>query len=133
MNTQGLHHVTAFAKDPAENLRFYTEVLGLRLVKKTVNFDDPATYHFYFGNQNGEPGTIITFFPFQGSRPGTVGKGQAGRIYFSVPKGALAFWKRRLEENGLSVKEQIILSEQVLLFNDTEDLPLAIMDAFGHY
>lgn len=65
MNTQGLHHVTAFAKDPAENLRFYTEVLGLRLVKKTVNFDDPATYHFYFGNQNGEPGTIITFFLFR--------------------------------------------------------------------
>ncbi|MED0772262.1 MULTISPECIES: ring-cleaving dioxygenase [Bacillus] len=128
MNTQGLHHVTAFAKDPAENLRFYTEVLGLRLVKKTVNFDDPATYHFYFGNQNGEPGTIITFFPFQGSRPGTVGKGQAGRIYFSVPKGALAFWKRRLEENGIPVKEQTMLSEQVLLFDDTEDLPLAIME-----
>ncbi|KXZ21705.1 ring-cleaving dioxygenase [Bacillus nakamurai] len=128
MNTPGLHHVTAFAKDPVENLRFYTEVLGMRLVKKTVNFDDPATYHFYFGNQNGDPGTIITFFPFQGSRRGTVGKGQAGRIYFSVPKGALPFWKSRLEQNGLSVTEQTLLSEQVLLFNDTEDLPLAIME-----
>lgn len=56
MKTEGLHHVTAFARDPQENLRFYTEVLGLRLVKKTVNFDDPGTYHFYFGNQNGDPG-----------------------------------------------------------------------------
>ncbi len=62
MKTEGLHHVTAFARDPQENLRFYTEVLGLRLVKKTVNFDDPGTYHFYFGNQNGDPGTIMTFF-----------------------------------------------------------------------
>ena len=93
---------------------------------KTVNFDDP-TYHFYFGNQNGEPGTIITFFLFREAAREPWEKG-IGRIYFSVPKGALAFWKRRLEENGLSVKEQIILSEQVLLFNDTEDLPLAIME-----
>ncbi|WNV78023.1 ring-cleaving dioxygenase [Bacillus atrophaeus] len=128
MKTAGLHHITAFAKDPQENLRFYTEVLGLRLVKKTVNFDDPGTYHFYFGNQNGEPGTIITFFPFQGSGRGTVGKGQAGRIYFSVPKGSLFFWKTRLEKNGLQVTEQTLLSEQILLFHDTEDLPLAIME-----
>ncbi|MCY9091470.1 ring-cleaving dioxygenase [Bacillus mojavensis] len=128
MKTEGLHHVTAFARDPQENLRFYTEVLGLRLVKKTVNFDDPGTYHFYFGNQNGDPGTIITFFPFQGSGQGTVGKGQAGRIYFSVPKGSLAFWKERLQNNGLNAEEKMLCGEQALIFDDTEDLPLAIME-----
>ncbi|PLR90153.1 ring-cleaving dioxygenase [Bacillus halotolerans] len=128
MKTEGLHHVTAFARDPQENLRFYTEVLGLRLVKKTVNFDDPGTYHFYFGNQNGDPGTIITFFPFQGSGQGTVGKGQAGRIYFSVPKGSLAFWKERLQNNGLNAEEKMLCGEHALIFDDTEDLPLAIME-----
>ncbi|MEC1291450.1 ring-cleaving dioxygenase [Bacillus mojavensis] len=128
MKTEGLHHVTAFARDPQENLRFYTEVLGLRLVKKTVNFDDPGTYHFYFGNQNGDPGTIITFFPFQGSGQGTVGKGQAGRIYFSVPKGSLDFWKERLQNNGLNAEEKMLCGEQALIFDDTEDLPLAIME-----
>ncbi|BAI85629.1 putative ring-cleaving dioxygenase MhqE [Bacillus subtilis] len=100
MKTEGLHHVTVFARDPQENLRFYTEVLGLRLVKKTVNFDDPGTYHFYFGNQNGDPGTIMTFFPFQGSGQGTVGKGQAGRVYFSVPSGSLFFGRSVLRKAG---------------------------------
>lgn len=128
MKTEGLHHVTAFARDPQENLRFYTEVLGLRLVKKTVNFDDPATYHFYFGNQNGDPGTIMTFFPFQGSGQGTVGKGQAGRVYFSVPKGSLSFWRERLEKNGLKLEEKTIFGERALVFHDTEDLPLAIIE-----
>ncbi|KAF1679943.1 MULTISPECIES: ring-cleaving dioxygenase [Bacillus] len=128
MKTEGLHHVTAFARDPQENLRFYTEVLGLRLVKKTVNFDDPGTYHFYFGNHKGDPGTIMTFFPFQGSGQGTVGKGQAGRVYFSVPKGSLAFWKERLESNGLNLEEKTLFGEKSLIFNDTEDLPLAIME-----
>ncbi|WP_339202722.1 ring-cleaving dioxygenase [Bacillus sp. FSL K6-1366] len=128
MKTEGLHHVTAFARDPQENLRFYTEVLGLRLVKKTVNFDDPGTYHFYFGNQNGDPGTIMTFFPFQGSGQGTVGKGQAGRVYFSVPSGSLSFWKERLEKSGLSLEEKTLFGEKGLIFDDTEDLPLAIME-----
>ncbi|MCF7618191.1 ring-cleaving dioxygenase [Bacillus sonorensis] len=129
MKTEGLHHVTAFAKNPKVNLVFYTEVLGLRLVKKTVNFDDPGTYHFYFGNETGDPGTILTFFPFQGSMKGTVGNGQAGRIDLAVPKGALTFWKRRLEGLGIAVRETELFQEKVLLFQDAEELQLSITEA----
>ncbi|MEC1259961.1 ring-cleaving dioxygenase [Bacillus swezeyi] len=128
MKTEGLHHVTAFAKDPKVNLRFYTDVLGMRLVKTTVNFDDPGTYHFYFGNKTGDPGTILTFFPFQGSMRGTVGNGQAGRIYLSVPKGALPFWKMRLERLGIDVQETVLFKEKALLFQDAEELQLAIVE-----
>ncbi|KKB74990.1 MULTISPECIES: ring-cleaving dioxygenase [Bacillus] len=128
MKTKGLHHVTAFARDPKVNLSFYTEVLGLRLVKKTVNFDDPGTYHFYFGNETGDPGTILTFFPFQGSMKGTVGNGQAGRIDLAVPKGALPFWKKRLADLGIDVRETVLFKENVLLFQDAEDLQLSITE-----
>lgn len=128
MKTKGLHHVTAFARDPKVNLSFYTEVLGLRLVKKTVNFDDPGTYHFYFGNETGDPGTILTFFPFQGSMKGTVGNGQAGRIDLAVPKGALPFWKKRLADFGIDVRETVLFQENVLLFQDAEELQLSITE-----
>src|SRR6516225_8087450 len=81
----GLHHVTAIASDPQRNLDFYTQVLGLRLVKKTVNFDDPGTYHFYFGDDAGSPGTILTFFPWLHARKGQAGAGETTRTAFSVP------------------------------------------------
>ncbi|QHZ47303.1 ring-cleaving dioxygenase [Bacillus sp. NSP9.1] len=128
MKTEGLHHVTAFAKDPKVNLAFYTEVLGLRLVKKTVNFDDPGTYHFYFGNETGDPGTILTFFPFQQSSQGMVGNGQAGRIDLAVPKRALSFWIKRLEERGINACESVLFNEAVLLFQDAEGLKLSITE-----
>lgn len=100
MNSEvhGIHHVTAIAGDPQKNLDFYVGVLGLRLVKKTVNFDDPGTYHFYYGNATGEPGSILTFFPWGAEAPmGKPGTGQLVLIGFSVPETALDFWHRRLQ------------------------------------
>ncbi|HET9225065.1 MAG TPA: VOC family protein, partial [Thermoanaerobaculia bacterium] len=88
----GIHHVTAIARDPQMNVDFYSGVLGLRLVKKTVNFDDPGTYHFYYGDEQGHPGTILTFFPWPMARLGTHGAGQATVTSFSVPEGSLGWW-----------------------------------------
>lgn len=99
----GLHHVTAIVDDPQENIDFYANVLRLRLVKQTVNFDDPYTYHLYYGDDQGQPGTIITFFPWPDGRCGSRGVGQISAIAFAVPQGALAFWQARLEENGFHV------------------------------
>src|ERR1700739_633167 len=92
----GLHHVTAIAGDPQRNLNFYTDVLGLRFVKKTVNFDDPGTYHFYFGDDAGTPGTILTFFPWPHAKRGTVGAGEVTHTAFSIPPTSMAYWEQRL-------------------------------------
>src|SRR5947199_5981937 len=92
----GLHHVTAMASDPQANADFYTAVLGLRLVKRTVNFDDPGTYHLYYGDEVGHPGTILTFFPWPSARLGKTGAGQATVTAFSVPEGSLGSWTERL-------------------------------------
>ncbi len=92
----GIHHVTAIAGDPQRNLDFYTQVLGLRLVKKTVNFDDPGSYHFYFGDATGSPGTILTFFPWPGAHPGRAGAGMAAATAFSIPPASLDYWMERL-------------------------------------
>ncbi len=99
-NILGLHHITAIADNAKRNLDFYTGVLGLRLVKKTVNFDDPGTYHFYFGNEQGDPGTILTFFPWEGIGKGRQGAGMATHIGYAVPEGSLDFWKNRLRTSG---------------------------------
>ena len=98
--SSGIHHVTAIASDPQSNLDFYTEVLGLRFVKKTVNFDDPGTYHFYFGDGAGRPGTIMTFFPWPRIGPGRHGTGQVTVTSFSVPAGSLPYWQERLAAAG---------------------------------
>jgi glyoxalase family protein len=95
---KGLHHITAIAGDAKRNFDFYTGVLGLRLVKKTVNFDDPGTYHFYYGNENGTPGTILTFFPWEGIRQGRAATGMATDIGYSVPAGSLEFWQERFKQ-----------------------------------
>src|SRR5687768_12074423 len=96
----GLHHITAIAGDAQRNYDFYTKVLGLRLVKKTVNFDDPGTYHFYFGDAVGTPGTILTFFPWAGIQQGYTGAGMATEIDYAVPYDALPSCKSRLEATG---------------------------------
>src|SRR5205085_7881309 len=88
----GIHHITAIAADPQRNLDFYTSVLGLRLVKLTVNFDDPTTYHLYYGDATGSPGTILTFFAWPGAPRGRRGTGQATSLSFRVPPGSLSFW-----------------------------------------
>lgn len=126
--TKGLHHVTAVVGDPQENADFYSGILGLRLVKKTVNFDDPGTYHLYFGNEGAEPGTIITFFPWGDAYRGKIGDGQAGVTSYVVPEGALDFWEKRLEKFGVPFKKTERFSEQYLQFEDVNGLKLEIVE-----
>lgn len=126
----GLHHITAIAGDAQRNYDFYTKTLGLRLVKKTVNFDDPQTYHFYFGNEIGTPGTIITFFPWQGVRQGRNGAGMATDIGYSVPEGSLEFWKERFEKQNVKhddINEKF--GEKHLPFQDPDGLRLNLTEA----
>src|SRR5262245_1877423 len=98
----GLHHITAIADNAKRNLQFYTETLGLRFVKKTVNFDDPGTYHFYFGDEHGTPGSILTFFPWEGIGRGQTGTGMATEIGYSVPAGSLDFWTDRFKARNVT-------------------------------
>ena len=98
---QGIHHITAIAGNAQRNYDFYTKVLGLRMVKRTVNFDDPGTYHFYYGNENGSPGTILTFFPWEGIVNGRAGTGMATEIGYSVPAGSLEFWAERFNQHKI--------------------------------
>ena len=124
----GIHHVTAIATDPQTNYDFYTEVLGLRFVKKTVNFDDPGTYHFYFGDSAGRPGSIMTFFPWPGARRGRQGTGQATVTAFSVPAGSLGYWTERLESKRIDAK--LVgrrLEEEVLSLRDPDGLRLELV------
>lgn len=124
----GLHHVTAIASDPQRNLDFYTEVLGLRLVKRTVNFDDPGTYHFYFGDESGTPGTILTFFPWPGVARGSRGAGQVEVTSFSVPEPSLKYWEQRLLAAGTPVERSgKRFSEEVLTFADPDGLRLELV------
>ena len=97
----GLHHITAIAGEAQRNYDFYTRVLGTRLVKKTVNFDAPGTYHFYYGDEVGTPGSILTFFPWEGIQKGRTGTGMATEIGYSVPAGSLEFWKERFRQAGV--------------------------------
>ena len=99
----GIHHITAIAGNARRNHDFYTKVLGLRMVKKTVNFDDPGTYHFYFGDEVGTPGTILTFFPWEGISAGKVGTGMATEIGYSVPEGSFEFWTERFKQHHVNV------------------------------
>jgi glyoxalase family protein len=99
---RGLHHITAIASSAKRNYDFYTTTLGLRFVKKTVNFDDPTTYHLYYGNQNAEPGSILTFFPWEGIQRGRAGAGQATEVMFAVPPDSLGFWMERLKAHNVS-------------------------------
>jgi glyoxalase family protein len=124
----GLHHITAIAGEAQRNYNFYTKALGLRLVKKTVNFDDPGTYHFYYGDEVGTPGSILTFFPWEGIQKGRTGTGMATEIGYSVPKGSLDFWKNRLAK--LKVKHGEIgerFGEQYLPFEDPDGLLLNLI------
>jgi glyoxalase family protein len=124
----GIHHVTAIAGDPQRNLEFYTGVLGLRLVKLTVNFDDPGTYHLYFGDQTGRPGSILTFFPWPGGAKGRRGAGQIDAVGFSAPHGSLEFWMDRLRGHGLTVEgPSRRFHEDALTFFDPDGLQLELV------
>jgi glyoxalase family protein len=100
----GLHHVTAISSDPQKTLDFYTKILGLRLIKLTVNYDDPSTYHVYFGDEIGHPGTVLTFFPWPGQPRGREGAGQATNTSFSIGRESIPYWQDRLKSQGVSIK-----------------------------
>jgi glyoxalase family protein len=126
----GLHHVTAIASDPQMNLDFYTEVLGLRFVKRTVNFDDPGTYHFYFGDDVGTPGTILTFFPWPRASRGQAGAGEVTHTAFSVPLLSMGYWEERLAEKGvLFERSPRRFAEEVLTLADPDGMKIEIV---GH-
>lgn len=101
-SVKGIHHITAIAGNAKRNYDFYTNILGLRLVKKTVNFDDPETYHLYYGDREGTPGTILTFFPWEGIAAGRRGSRQATEIGYSVPENSLDFWLKRFEDHNIT-------------------------------
>ena len=130
----GIHHVTAIASDPQRNVDFYAGLLGLRLVKRTVNFDDPQTYHLYYGDEVGEPGSIMTFFPWPGARRGRIGAGQVAVTAFAVLPSAIGFWVERLVRHGVAHKSPVRRgegadAEQVIAFTDPDGLLLEII---GH-
>ncbi|MGO9410678.1 MAG: ring-cleaving dioxygenase [Spirochaetia bacterium] len=127
----GIHHITVIAGDPQRSLEFYAGVLGLRLVKKTVNYDDPETYHFYFADGAGTPGTILTFFPWTSSGlKGRAGAGQVTGIAFSVPDGALGFWRNRLQRLHVELdREKKIGPETRIAFHDPDGLALELAEA----
>ncbi|WP_449436440.1 ring-cleaving dioxygenase [Pedobacter steynii] len=126
----GLHHITAIAGNAKRNYDFYTRILGLRLIKKTVNFDDPHTYHFYYGDEQGTPGSILTFFPWEGIMNGRRGSRQATEIGYSVPAGSLEFWQKRFEENNVIYnKPAEKFGERYLTFLDPDGLKFELTEA----
>ncbi|SDO29276.1 glyoxalase family protein [Paenibacillus sp. yr247] len=128
LQTSGIHHITAFARNPQENVDFYAGILGLRLVKKTINFDAPDVYHLYFGNEEGSPGTIITFFPWPNSEKGRIGGGQVGITTYVVPPGSLGFWEERLRNFDIACTKVNRFSEHSLQFSDNEGLGLELVE-----
>ena len=128
MNLLGLHHITAMASDPRANYDFYTRVLGLRFVKKSVNQDDPGTYHLYYGDNTGSPGSAITFFPWPGLRRGRPGHGQAYATAFSIPAGSIGFWTDRLAKLGATTEPVTTrFGDEVLTVFDPDGLRLELV------
>jgi glyoxalase family protein len=128
IRTSGLHHVTAIGGDPQRNADFYLRTLGLRLVKTTVNFDDPGTYHLYYGDRSGRPGTLMTFFPWKDAPSGRHGTGQATTTSFSVPEASIGWWKQHLGAAGVETSRVTNRDEEdVLTFRDPDGLELALV------
>ncbi|ARC58620.1 Putative ring-cleaving dioxygenase MhqE [Frondihabitans sp. 762G35] len=126
--TEGLHHVTAIGGEPQRNIDFYIRGLGLRLVKKTVNFDDPSTYHLYYGDDAGNPGSLMTFFPWRGVPTGRIGSGQSTSTAFSVPEGSLGWWQKHFRTLGVeSDITTISSSEERLALRDPDGLRLELV------
>lgn len=125
----GIHHITAIASGAQKNIDFYRGILGLRLVKQTVNFDAPEVYHFYYGNETGDPGSILTFFPYEGLIKGRHGKGMLNTTTFSVPAGSLEYWLQRLKRYNVSYKkpQERFEQEVVVYFEDEDGLGLELI------
>jgi glyoxalase family protein len=127
-NLLGIHHVTAISGNPQPNIDFYAGVLGQRLVKRTVNFDDPGTYHLYYGDDRGHPGTIVTFFPWANAPRGVKGSGQITDISFSIPANALDYWMERLNSHNIPFQQPYArFNEQILKFADPDGLLLELV------
>jgi glyoxalase family protein len=127
-----IHHVTAIAGNPGRNLEFYARTLGLRFVKKTVNFDDPGSYHFYYGNETGDPGTILTFFAWEHAAPGSGGIGQADETALRIPARSLPYWSQRLAAKGVQHEAGSTRFDQpVLALTDPDGLKLALIGIEG--
>ena len=129
----GLHHVTALASDAQSNLNFYAGILGLRMVKKTINFDAPDVYHFYYGNDVGTPGTIMTFFPYQGLTRGRKGKGQLTVTAFSIPEMSVSYWMDRLDKFNIPYidPQERFGVETVIYFEDPDGLGIELVASAG--
>ncbi|QLH80663.1 ring-cleaving dioxygenase [Halosimplex pelagicum] len=126
--TPGIHHVTCIAGDPQRNMDFWVETLGLRLVKRSINQDDPETYHFFFADAEGTPGTSMTFFPWEGMSRGKVGSGQVSRTAFRVPEGSLDYWEDRFDDYGVDYDDRVDrFGETVLPFEDPDGLPVELV------
>jgi glyoxalase family protein len=144
--TPGIHHVTCIAGDPQRNMDFWVETLGLRLVKRSINQDDPGTYHFFFADAEGTPGTSMTFFPWEDLPQGKVGSGQVSRTAFRVPEGSLDYWEARFDEYGVDYDARVerfggeagsasgdaggdgLRAETVLPFRDPDGLPVELVE-----
>ena len=127
--TPGIHHVTCIAGDPQRNIDFWVETLGLRLVKRSINQDDPGTYHFFFADAEGTPGTSMTFFPWEDLSRGKVGSGQVSRTAFRVPEGSLEYWESRFDEYGVDYDDRVErFGEWVLPFTDPDGLPVELVE-----
>lgn len=128
-NIGGLHHITVLADDARKNVEFYAGVLGLRMIKQTVNFDDPGVHHLYYGDRIGNPGTLITFFPYTGLPRGRTGTGQASTVSFSLPVSSLAFWEQRLKKLDVPFEKarERFHSELLIALKDTDGLKLELV------
>jgi glyoxalase family protein len=123
----GIHHITAIAGDPQGNVDFYVGALGLRMVKRTVNFDDPGTYHLYYGDESGRPGSLLTFFPWPGAPRGRLGTGQAAATSYSIPPESVGFWLERLKQHGTAASgPESRFGDKVISFSDPDGLPLEL-------
>lgn len=127
LKVKGLHHFTAMAGDPTENAKFYVNILGLRMVKKTVNHDAPEMYHLFYGDRKGTPGSSITFFPGMSEREGKPGAGMITELGLRIPENSIGYWKERLEEKNVDFKQEDWRGKQSLTFKDPDGLPLRLV------
>ncbi len=124
----GIHHITALASDPQRNLDYYVGVLGLRLVKRTVNFDAPDVYHLYYGDEIGQPGTILTFFPFPDAVRGKHGIGEISAVAFQAPRGSLEFWVERLSRYGIHIDGPFRrFDDELIAFQDPDGMAIELV------
>ena len=131
ISINGIHHITAITADAQKNLDFYCGVLGLRLVKRTVNFDDPSSYHLYYGDENGAPGTILTFFAWPNAVRGRVGAGETGEIALSVPRDSFPFWRERFDKHKIEAQVLLFSSigagDDIFVFRDPDGINLTLV------